>query len=229
MAHSDYSENYVKHYLNINAVYPSVFALKMFLGRSPELNFTNIDFSKKSILDIGFGDGRDILLFHNLGFEVFGVEVDQKVVEHTKKKFTKMGIKSNLSVGYNDATGFAPNTFDFVYSSAALMYLRNKHSSIRKTLNHVFEIVKPDGYFLGTFTKNNSHITLGSIEIDQNRIICKDRFYKQRKGQLYWVHHSKEEVEFDLLNAGFKSCKVFSYDVDWFGTHETAYLFVANK
>ena len=207
----------------------SVFALKMFLGNNPDLDLRDEDFHGKLILDVGFGDGRDLVLFHNLGFEVFGVEVDEQVVEHTKRKLQSSGMRTTLSVGYNDETGFGRNSFDYVYSCAALMYLRSEESNIHKTLSHIHEIVKPGGRFLGTFTRSDSHITRDSTKIDQNRIICKDPFYRQREGQLYWLHHSESEVESDLLNAGFSDCKVYDYDVDWFGTKETAFIFVATK
>ena len=36
----------------------------------------------KKILDVGFGDGRDLLLFNDLGFSSYGVEVNKEVVEH---------------------------------------------------------------------------------------------------------------------------------------------------
>ena len=186
----------------------------MFLGRNPDLDLRDVDRAGKTILDVGFGDGRDLVLFHNLGFKVFGVEVNESVVAHIQDNLLEVGIKTDLRVGYNDETGFDSNTFDFVYSCAALMYLKNDDSNIHKTLYHMYEIVKPGGHLMGTFTRFDSHITKGSAKIDENRIICKDPFYKQREGQLYWLHNSKEEVEQDLLNAGFDSCKVYNYDVD---------------
>ena len=86
MIKSPYTENYINHYLNIKGVYPSVFELKMFLGKNPDLDLRDEDFHGKLILDVGFGDGRDLVLFHNLGFEVFGLEVNEQVVEHAKRK-----------------------------------------------------------------------------------------------------------------------------------------------
>ena len=82
------SVNYYRnHYLNIGKTYPSSFALKCFLGNNPELNLSRLDFSGKKICDIGFGDGRDLNLFLDLKMDVFGVEPDSTIVNHTKKKF----------------------------------------------------------------------------------------------------------------------------------------------
>ena len=210
-------------------VYPSVFSLKMFLGNNPKLNLSETDIKSKTILDIGFGDGRDLVLFHNLGLTTYGIEVDEEIVAHTSSKFNDMGLDVNVSVGYNDNTGFTTNTFDYVYSVAALMYLRNEATTISDVLKHVYSITKHGGYFMGTFTRSNSFITKGASTIDENRIILKDPFYKFREGQIYHLHHSKLEVERDLSDAGFINCLVCNYDIDWFGTRETAFMFVARK
>ena len=227
MVESPYTDNYIRHYQSIIEVYPSVLALKMFLGRNPELDLRGVPKEGRSILDVGFGDGRDLILFHKLGFDVYGIEVNDAVVSHTRDKLSRAGINANLSVGYNEETGFAAGTFDFVFANASLMYLRSERSSIHRTLDHVREILKPEGCLLGTFTAVDSHISKGGRRLDRNRIVCEDSFYKQRKGQMYWLHHCKEEVENDLLNSGFNSIKVHDFDVDWFGTREKAFIFFA--
>jgi SAM-dependent methyltransferase len=222
--------SYRKHYLDINLCYPSVFALKFFLGRNPGLNLTNINKSGKKLLDVGFGDGRDLKLFLDLGFDTYGVEVDDRVVAHTLDKFsenTENPVK--LSVGFNDNTGFSSNTFDFVYSSAALMYLRDETVTLGTILEHINDILRGGGWFLGTFTKSDSHITEGAIKLDANRLCLKDDFYKQREGQIYHVHHSEQEVICDLESVGFSDVRVCQYQVDWFGTIETAFMFSARK
>lgn len=226
---SPYTENYKNHYLNIDGVYPSVLALKFFLGKNPELNFRNVDFTARSILDIGFGDARDLVLFNNLGFDTYGIEVDQTVVNHTIKKLNKINININLSKGFNDEININKDDFDFIYGNASLMYLKDENSSIQKTLSHLYSKINVNGYLLGNFTRFDSHITKDAKRLDNNRIIVKDPFFKQRDGQLYWLHNSKNEALDDLFETGFKNCKVFDFDVDWFGTRETHYVFFAQK
>ena len=110
-------DRYRMHYLSIDQVYPSTLALKMFLSNNPDLNLLDHNFQNKKILDIGFGDGRDLVLFCQLGFETFGIEVDREVVSHTSSKFKKWGMKVDARVGFNDDTGYTSNFFDYVYSS----------------------------------------------------------------------------------------------------------------
>ena len=140
-----------------------------------------------------------------------------------------MGLDIKLSLGCNDNTGFKEEKFEFVYAFATLMYLRNEDLGINDVLSHIYSILKKDGYFIGSFTQADSHVIKESKPIDKNRIIMKDPFYKQREGQIYYLHNSIEEVVNDLEFAGFKNILVSKYSADWFGTEEKHYMFVARK
>lgn len=223
-------QNYIDHYLKIQNVYPSVFAIKFFFGNNPKLNFKrdyNIDLKNKKILDIGFGDGRDLVLFHNLEMLAYGVEVDDSIISHSKEKFKNTTIK--VSKGFNHKTGFKKNTFDFIFSISSLMYLANKNISIDNILKHCHDILKPGGFFMGSLTKNTSHVTKGAERISNNIIRLKDPYYKFREGQLYFTHKSKNEVRNNLIKNGFHNIIVSSYNVDWFGTPEKTFLFFCQK
>ncbi len=54
----DSHKEYRNHYLKEKQIYPSVFALKLFLGNNPNLSLQVNSFKGKKILDVGFGDGR---------------------------------------------------------------------------------------------------------------------------------------------------------------------------
>ena len=43
----NYNKTYKDHYLNIKKVYPSVFALKIFLGKNPNFSLRDYDFGEK--------------------------------------------------------------------------------------------------------------------------------------------------------------------------------------
>ena len=82
--------------------------------------------------------------------------------------------------------------------------------------------------FMGTFARYDSHVVKDSTKVDNHRIILKDPYYNFREGQLYHIYF-KDELEKDLINVGFKQIKIFDYDVDWFGTRETFFIFTAQK
>lgn len=220
---------YIEHYLKINHTYPSVFALKMFLGKNPLLNMKEVIFKNKTILDIGFGDGRDLNLFLDLQFNVYGIEPSPDVVKHTIKKFLNMENKPQLSAGTNINTNLKDNFFDFIYASGSIYYMPDQNKTITDAFSESYRICKKQGYFLGTLAKNNTHAVLNAEEIKPNLYILKDEFYNQRRGQVYHTYESSIEVKNDLLKSGFSNPIVCDYQVDWFGTKETLFMFLCQK
>ena len=220
---------YDEHYIKINETYPSVFALKMFLGKNPQLNMNNFDFKNKNIVDIGFGDGRDLNLFIKLGFNVYGIEPSLKVVEHTIKKFNKLKMFPKLFCGTNIDTNLQSSFFDFVYASGSIYYMPDEEKTIIDAFYEAYRICTKDGYFLGTLARNNTHAIHNAEELKPNIFILKDEFYKQREGQIYYTYENKNQIKKDLSRVGFSNPIIFDYDVNWFGTRETLFMFFCQK
>ena len=144
-------------------------------------------------------------------------------------KFEKIGIPLSLKTGTNNNTGFDEGTFDIVYASASVYYLSNENQRIEDALRHCHKILKNGGFFVGSLARYDCHTTKNAEKLDANRLILEDPYYKVRKGQFYHVYNSQEEVHTDFSKCGFHVISVNNYDVDWYGTRETLYLFVAKK
>ena len=56
-------------------VYPVEFVVRAFLGNYPRLQNDPGGYVGQRVLDLGFGDGRNMPLLVNLGMEVHGVEI----------------------------------------------------------------------------------------------------------------------------------------------------------
>lgn len=220
---------YRKHYLSIDKTFPSVLALKMFMGNNPELKFEKSYLENKNICEIGFGDGRDLNLFDYLGMNVTGIEPDGSVVEYTKQKLSKNEMKVNVQVGSNMNTNLENQSQDFVYASASIYYLPSSEFTIMDALSEAHRILKRGGYFLASFARSDSHVTRDAVKVDKNTLILEDPFYKFRKGQRYHVYNTQDELKSDLVETGFSNIYIGDYDVDWFGTRETLFLCVCNK
>lgn len=222
-------EQYRKHYLDIDTTYPSVFALKVFLGNNPHLKNNKFSLKDKKICDIGFGDGRDLHLFHNLGMIVYGVEPDKEIVEHTRNKMFHEGSNVSLTVGTNVETGYQNSFFDIVYASGSIYYLPSEAFTIKDSLREANRILKFDGDLFVTFARSDSHVTQNAKSIDANTLILEDPYYNFRRGQRYHVYNNSHEIKNDLESSGFSVNYIADYDVDWFGTRETLFLCHAKK
>jgi len=222
-------DGYEDHYLQINKTYPSVVALKFFLGNNPDFTLRKICKPGDKVLDIGFGDGRDLNLFLDLGFKVFGVEPNEKIVKHTLEKLNKETDFIDLRVGSNMQTTFDSRFFDVVYSSAAIYYLPSQEHSILDALHESHRILKDSGYLVGSLCRSDSHAVRDAVKVNNNVFILEDPFYKFRKGQVYHTYNNHNEIINDFKEVGFSEIKIYDYDVDWFGTRETLFLFFAKK
>lgn len=223
------TKDYARHYLSINSTFPSVIALKYFLGRNPKLNIQREDLVGKKVCEIGFGDGRDLSLLSYLNMDVSGVEPDSEVVRHTLEKYQGQGLNFDLKTGTNMDTGFKTNYFDIVYASASMYYLPSEKFTINDSLREANRITKDNGSLFATFARYDSHVTKNAEVIDKNTLILEDSYYGFRKGQRYHIYNNKVEIEIDLVNHGYTPTYIGDYDVDWFGTRETLFLVIAKK
>lgn len=105
------------------------------------------------ILEIGSGVGRDSAFIAKKGHDVKGIDVVPKAVRNAREEF---GSVKGVSFETGDAENlrFGPETFDAVYSVAAL------HATpIRFTFREVNRVLKPGGIvklFLYTRTKTGN-------------------------------------------------------------------------
>ena len=68
------------------------------------------------VLEIGVGLGADHQKFAEVGTELYGIDLTEKAVEHTRTRLSLFGLVSNLSVGDAEELNFPDESFDIVYS-----------------------------------------------------------------------------------------------------------------
>jgi len=90
--------NYTDYYKSnkFSNVYPTEFVVRSFLGKYPRLQSNNTGYNGKKVLDLGFGDGRNMPLLKDLGFEIHGVEVTDVICEHIREKCLVLEFPLNL-------------------------------------------------------------------------------------------------------------------------------------
>ena len=80
-----YSNYYTKFFKKNNSVFPSEFLVKLFLGKSKKI-LSLTKYKSKKILDLSFGDGRNLIFFKNLKFNTYGTEISKDIINRFKKK-----------------------------------------------------------------------------------------------------------------------------------------------
>jgi ubiquinone/menaquinone biosynthesis C-methylase UbiE len=68
------------------------------------------------VLEIGVGLGADHQRFAEAGARLTGIDLTERAVEHTRRRFQFFGLRSDLRVADAEALSFPDESFDLVYS-----------------------------------------------------------------------------------------------------------------
>ncbi len=95
----------------------------------------------KRVLEIGVGLGADHQQFAQAGADLFGVDLTDRAIEHTKRRLGAFNLQSTLAKGDAENLTFASDTFDVVYSWGVLHHSPNTPKAIQE----VHRVLKPGG------------------------------------------------------------------------------------
>ena len=102
----------------------------------------NYDFTNKKILVIGSGTGGELIKFHNMGANVYGLEPDEHAIKITKIKAKEISLSTdNIIKGYAEDLPFSDLEFDFVYCFTVLEHVVN----VEKSISEMIRCTKKDG------------------------------------------------------------------------------------
>ena len=109
---SHYGEFYSRR--NPEKVYAVEFVVRTLLGTYPNLKLDRAAYRGAKILDLGIGDGRNMPLLHDLGFQICGVEISEEICDLTRRRMERLGVPLVVKTGHNSHTQFDDGAFDFV-------------------------------------------------------------------------------------------------------------------
>jgi ubiquinone/menaquinone biosynthesis C-methylase UbiE len=93
------------------------------------------------VLEIGVGLGADHQRFAEAGARLTGIDLTERAVEHTRRRFELFGLRSDLRVADAEALPFADQSFDLVYSWGVL-----HHSpDTPRAIDEVWRVLRPGG------------------------------------------------------------------------------------
>ena len=104
------------------------------------------------ILDVGCGTGNFSIKLAELGCEIVGIDVSDKMLEMARKKASSKNLKAEFLRMDACNLDFADETFDGVISIATLEFVSN----YQKAIDEMFRVVKRGGQILiGTINKDS--------------------------------------------------------------------------
>lgn len=95
----------------------------------------------KKVLEIGVGLGADHQRLAQAGADLYGIDLTERSIEHTRRRLAAFDLRSELAVGDAEKLRFESNFFDHVYSWGVLHHSPATPEAIRE----VHRVLKPGG------------------------------------------------------------------------------------
>jgi SAM-dependent methyltransferase len=223
------------HNLKIsNHNYPTEWVIRTLLGTYPNLDLDKSKYQGGSVLDLGFGDGRNIQLLKNCGLNVSGVEITEEICGKVSEMLKLNNINANLKVGTNTNIPFEDNYFDYILASSSCYYV-DGDSTFENNLVEINRVLKPGGYFIANFPLfsnvagiEESFILKNCELINKGHVIIKNDVYNIRNGYTFRAFQNEIELQnefsifFDKVYTG--TC----YD-NYYGVQINSIICVARK
>jgi ubiquinone/menaquinone biosynthesis C-methylase UbiE len=86
----------------------------------------------RKVLEIGVGLGADHQRFAESGARLYGIDLTERAVEYTRRRFQLFNLDSHLEVGDAEELVFRDETFDVVYSWGVLHHSPNTHRAVKE-------------------------------------------------------------------------------------------------
>ena len=226
--YNDINKNYERFWKakSHEKVYPTEFVVRTFLANYPNLDIKKPEQGQK-ILDIGFGDGRNIGFLCDLGLEVYGVEITNEIVEYAQKRLEKVGHIAKLHVGRNSHLPFKDSYFDYILACHSCYYC-DENESFNDNMREYSRVLKKDGFVIASIGDAGSYIFEGAEKLHDGSFRINNDPYGNRNGYRLQAFDNTEEIKC-ALTENFDSFSFGSACNDYYGINERVFWVVCKK
>jgi SAM-dependent methyltransferase len=225
---SNWGEFYGTRYRTTAGRYPTEWVVRTLAGGNyPGLKIDKTRYKGSRILDMGCGDGRNLPLLLDLGFEVYACEISKEIVNGLVTLAQELHWPIRFEVGLNGRLPYPDHYFDYMLCCASSYYLEGQMtwSAVRAELARV---VKPGGLLVANFPDEENAVLANSIrQPDGSLLITADPF-GLRNGSRFMVPKDAEDIQ-TLLQPEFEVIGTGRNDDDFYGLRVSGYLVVAQR
>lgn len=207
--------------------YPNEFLVRIFKGRYPRLDLDKSRYHEQKACDLGCGDGRNLVLLHDLGLETHGVEITPEVADWTRRRLREVeNIDVDIRVGTNDNFPFEDDSLDYLVSWWSCYYM-GQHEDFGIYVEEFARALKPGGYFVANLVKP-SHLAGYSESVRLGCYVLRNDPVEIRNGEVFRAFEDEEDVRMQF-GEHFDRFIFGSQHDDSFGVRQHAWVVVCQK
>lgn len=206
--------------------YPNEFLVRTMLGAYPKLKLSH-EYEGKKALDWACGDGRNLVLLHNLGLKLAAFEITADICKGVRERMEHFGIEVDIRTGRNNHVPFEDGMFDYIVTSSSMYYV-DHGSSFHDNYKELARVTAEGGYVIATLPHPKSFILEGAIPLKDGHYQITADPYDLRNGDIFKVFHDRKEIV-DIFSKDFTDICIGMQDEDYYGMHIQLWLVVMRK
>jgi SAM-dependent methyltransferase len=208
-------------------VYPVEFVVRAFLGRYPHLASPVESYEGQRVLDLGFGDGRNMPLLANLGMEVHGVEITEEICARGVARLARLGVVVQVRVGRNHAIPFDDGYFHHVLACHSCYYT-DPQTRFEDNIREISRVMSPHGRFVFSAPIGTSYILRGARDLGNGHMQITADPYGVRNGCVLKKFDAENDIERSLAPL-FEDLSIGSCRNDFWGIEEHVWIVVCRR
>jgi hypothetical protein len=208
-------------------VYPVEFVVRAYLGSYPRLPRSERAFAGAGVLDLGFGDGRNMPLLSHLGMTVFGVETSHEICARTTERMRRLGVIVDARVGRNRSIPFEDCFFDHVLACHSCYYV-DPGSTFDDNAAEIARVMKPGARWVLSAPIATSYIFREAVDRGEGHMEIRKDPYGVRNGSVLKKFDDERDIE-STLGRWFTDFHIGACRNDFWGIDEHVWTVVCRR